>query len=84
MNRTLLIGIILEIVGAVLIFKGILTNPVIWPLIVLGLITWVPAVFVMMSGIWRLWSTRKSNQRTGGHSLKSGLDFTRRVVYHDM
>jgi len=54
MNRTLLIGIILEIVGLVLIFKGILTNPVIWPLIVIGLITWVPAVFVMMSGIWRL------------------------------
>jgi len=54
MNRTLLIGIIIEIVGLVLIFKGILTNPVIWPLIIIGLVMWVPAVYVMMAGIWRL------------------------------
>ena len=54
MNKTLLIGIIINILGVILLVQGILTTPVNWPLIILGLIAWVPAGYVILAGIWRI------------------------------
>jgi hypothetical protein len=54
MNKTLLIGITLNILGVVLMVTGILADPRIWPLIIIGLLVWVPAGYVILAGIWRI------------------------------
>jgi hypothetical protein len=54
MNRTLLIGILLNILGLILMITGIFATPVNWLLIVLGLIAWVPSDYVILVGLWRL------------------------------
>lgn len=54
MNKTLLIGIIINILGVILMVTGILADPVNWLLIILGLVAWVPAGYVILAGIWRI------------------------------
>lgn len=56
MNKRLLIGIIINILGLVLMFIGIFTTPLNWLLILLGLTVWLPAVYVICAGIWPIWN----------------------------